>query len=71
MKKSKFTTEQIVLALRQAEAGLGVDETCRKLGIGQATSFRWRSKPYWTSPGARGGDLNTGSVPARQRPRAS
>ena len=37
MKKSKFTTEQIVFALKQAEAGLGVDETCRKLGISQAT----------------------------------
>ena len=27
MKKFKFTTEQIILALRQAEAGLGVDES--------------------------------------------
>jgi putative transposase len=39
MKKSKFTTEQIVFALRQAEAGLGVEETCRKLGISQVNSF--------------------------------
>ena len=39
MKKSKFTVEQIVFALRQAEAGLGVDETCGKLGISQATFF--------------------------------
>ncbi|WP_422923355.1 IS3 family transposase [Singulisphaera sp. PoT] len=44
MKKSKFTTEQIVFALKQAEAGLGVDETCRKLGISQATFFRWKAK---------------------------
>jgi putative transposase len=44
VKKSKFTTEQIVFALRQADAGLGIDEVCRKLGISQATFFRWRQK---------------------------
>ena len=44
MKKSKFTEGQIVFALRQAEAGLGVDETCRKLGISQATIFGWKAK---------------------------
>ena len=44
MRTSKFTTEQIVFALRQADAGLGVDEVCRKLGISQATFFRWRQK---------------------------
>lgn len=44
MKKSKLTTEQIIFAIRQAEAGLGVDETWRKLGISQATFFRWNSK---------------------------
>ena len=40
MKKSKFTTEQIVFALRQVDAGLAVDDVCRKLGISQATFFR-------------------------------
>ena len=44
MRKSKFTTEPIVFALRQADAGPGVEETCRKLGISQATFFRWKSK---------------------------
>lgn len=44
MKKSKFTEEQIVFALRQSEAGLGVKETCRKLGISQTTFFRWKVK---------------------------
>nr|WP_165253580.1 IS3 family transposase [Paludisphaera soli] len=44
MKRSKSTTEQIVFALRQAEAGLGVEETCRKLGVSQATFFRWKAK---------------------------
>jgi putative transposase len=25
-------------------AGLGIEETCRKLGISQATFFRWKAK---------------------------
>jgi putative transposase len=44
VKKSKFTTEQIVFALRQADTGLGVDAVRRKLGISQATCFRWKQK---------------------------
>lgn len=44
MKKSKFTEEQIAFALRQAELGTGVDEVCRKMGISQATFFRWKQK---------------------------
>src|SRR5262249_34040263 len=43
-KKSKFTEEQIAFALRQAEAGLPVDDICRKLGISQATFFRWKQR---------------------------
>ena len=35
MKTSKFTDEQIALALRQAEAGTPVGEICRKLGVSE------------------------------------
>jgi putative transposase len=42
MRKSKFTEEQIAMALRQGEAGTPVADICRKLGISQATYFRWR-----------------------------
>ena len=31
-KKSRYMQEQITFALRQAEAGLQVDDVCRKLG---------------------------------------
>lgn len=42
MRKSKFSEEQITMALRQAEVGTPVEEICRKLGISQGTFFRWK-----------------------------
>jgi hypothetical protein len=42
MKKSKFTGEQIAFALRQAEVGTPVTEVCRKMGISEATYYRWK-----------------------------
>ena len=44
MKRSKFTEEQIAFALRRAETGTRVAEICRKTGICEATSFRWKKK---------------------------
>jgi putative transposase len=42
MKKSRFTEQQIAFALQQAEGGTSVEEVCRKLGVSQATFFRWK-----------------------------
>jgi putative transposase len=44
MRKSKFTDEQIAMALRQAEGGTPVAEICRKLQVTEATFYRWRKK---------------------------
>lgn len=44
MKKSKFTEEQVVDALKQAEAGVPIKELCRKYGGSEATFYAWRKK---------------------------
>ena len=44
MRKSKFTEEQIIGFLKQAEAGIPVAEVCRKGGFSDATFYKWRSK---------------------------
>jgi putative transposase len=44
MRKSRFSEEQISMALRQAEAGTQVEEICRKLGIAEGTFYRWKKK---------------------------
>ena len=44
MRTSRYSQEQIVMALRQAEAGTRVVEICRKLGVSEATFYRWKKR---------------------------
>ena len=44
MRKSRYTEEQIAVALRQGEGGTPVEEICRKMGVAEATYFRWKKK---------------------------
>ncbi len=44
MKNTRFTEEQKAFALRQAESGVPVEEIIRKMGISEATFYRWKKK---------------------------
>ena len=44
MKRSKFSEEQIVYAIRQAEGGTPVGDLCRQLGVSDATFYAWKKK---------------------------
>lgn len=44
MKKIRFTETQIVSILKEADAGMKVDDICRKHGISNATYYNWKSK---------------------------
>ena len=44
MKYSQFTDQQIAFAVQQAEAGVAVEEVCRKLGVSQQAFYRWKKK---------------------------
>ena len=44
MKKSRYTEEQIVGALKESEARLETGELCRRHGISRQTFYRWKAK---------------------------
>ena len=44
MTRKRHTEEQIIGVLKDAQAGLGVQELCRKHGISDATFYKWRAK---------------------------
>ncbi len=44
MKPRRFTEEQIIGILKQAQAGMKIVDLCRQHGISDATFYTWRSK---------------------------
>ena len=44
MKKSKFSEEQIIGILREAESDTPVKAVCARANISEATFYKWRSK---------------------------
>jgi putative transposase len=44
VKKKRFSVEQIVGVLKQAEVGVPVAELIRKVGISEQTFYRWKKQ---------------------------
>ena len=44
MKRKRYSVEQIVAAVKQHELGTSVADICRKLGIAEATFYRWKQQ---------------------------
>ena len=44
MKRSRFTEEQILFALKQGDAGQPIADVCRQMGISEATYYNWKKR---------------------------
>ena len=42
--KKRFTDEQIIGFLREAEGGISIKELCRRHGFSEASFYIWRNK---------------------------
>jgi putative transposase len=42
--KKRFTEDQIIGFLKEADAGMSVQELCRKHGFSDASYYKWKAK---------------------------
>jgi putative transposase len=43
-RRSKFTEEQIIRALKEVDVGTKPADVCRRLGVSEQTFYRWKAK---------------------------
>jgi len=44
MKKNRYTAQQIICFLKEAEAGFPIADLCIREGFGVGTFYNWRAK---------------------------
>ena len=44
MTRKRYTEEQIIAVLKEAQAGIPANELCRKHGISSPTFYKWKAK---------------------------
>jgi putative transposase len=44
VKRKRFSVEQIVAVLKQAEVGVPIVEVCRQVGTTEQTFYRWKKQ---------------------------
>jgi putative transposase len=44
MTRKRYTEEQIIAVMKEAQAGIPATELCRKHGISSPTFYKWKSK---------------------------
>ncbi len=44
MRGKRFKEEQIIAVLKEAEAGVSIQELCRKYGMSDGTFYNWKAK---------------------------
>ena len=56
MKKSRYSEEQIIGFLKQADAGMPIKQLCREGGFSDATFYKWHAASMiccvWNFPGS-------------------
>ena len=67
MARKRYSVEQIVAAVKQHELGTSVPELCRKLGIAEASFYRWKQQYGGLEAWRRARRANSSSCARRTR----